>query len=143
MPFGAVAAPDARAIPDYLIGRRRYWRLFVVDRSDQVTDLGRVAGLDGIRGLAALYVVLYHIFLRAWSGYPGANHAPFWATLLSYGRGAVAIFIVLSGFSLGLGPARSGWQLKPIATYAHRRAWRILPPYWAALGFSLVMTWYV
>jgi len=108
-----------------------------------VTAPGRVAGLDGIRGLAALYVVLYHIFLRAWSGYPGANHAPLWATWLSYGRGAVAMFIVLSGFSLGLGPARSGWRLKSIATYAHRRAWRILPPYWAALGFSLVMTWYV
>jgi peptidoglycan/LPS O-acetylase OafA/YrhL len=106
---------------------------------------GRVVGLDGIRGLAALYVVLYHIFLRAWPGYgyPGASHAPFWAVWFSYGRAAVAIFIVLSGFSLGLGPARSGWRLKSIATYAHRRAWRILPPYWAALGFSLVMTWYV
>ena len=87
--------------------------------------------------------MLYHIFLRAWPGYPGANHAPFWATWLSHGRGAVAIFIALSGFSLGLGPARSGWRLKSIATYAHRRAWRILPPYWAALGFSLVLTWYV
>ena len=100
-------------------------------------------GLDGIRGLAALYVVVYHIFLRAWPGYPGASHAPFWATLLSYGWGAVAVFIVLSGFSLGLGPARAGWRLKSIKTYAHRRAWRILPPYWAALAFSLVMTWYV
>ena len=106
------------------------------------TRLGRVVGLDGIRGLAALYVVLYHIFLRAWPGYP-ANHAPFWAVWLSYGRGAVAMFIVLSGFSLGLGPARSGWRFKSIATYAHRRAWRILPPYWAALVFSLLMTWYV
>ena len=106
------------------------------------TGLGRVVGLDGIRGLAALYVVLYHIFLRAWPGYP-ANHAPFWAVWLSYGRGAVAMFIVLSGFSLGLGPARSGWRFKSIATYAHRRAWRILPPYWAALVFSLLMTWYV
>jgi len=108
-----------------------------------ITRRRRVDGLEGIRGLAALYVVLYHIFLRAWPGYPGASHAPFWAVWLSYGRGAVAIFIVLSGFSLGLGPARSGWRLKSIATYAHRRAWRILPPYWAALGFSLVMTWYV
>jgi hypothetical protein len=69
------------------------------------TRQGRVVGPDGIQGLAALYVVLYHIFLRAWSGYPGANHAPSWATWLSYGRGAVAMFIVLSGFSLGLGPA--------------------------------------
>jgi peptidoglycan/LPS O-acetylase OafA/YrhL len=107
------------------------------------TRPGRVVGLDGIRGIAALYVVTYHIFVRAWPGYPGANHAPFWAAWLSYGRGGVAMFIVLSGFSLGLGPARSGWRFKSIATYAHRRAWRILPPYWAALGFSLVMTWYV
>jgi peptidoglycan/LPS O-acetylase OafA/YrhL len=107
------------------------------------TGRGRVTGLDGIRGLAALYVVLYHVFLRAWPGYPGASRAPFWAVPLSYGRGAVAMFIVLSGFSLGLGPARSGWRFKSMATYAHRRAWRILPPYWAALGFSLAMTWYV
>jgi peptidoglycan/LPS O-acetylase OafA/YrhL len=104
---------------------------------------GRVVGLDGIRGLAALYVVAYHIFVRAWPGYPGANRAPFWAAWLSYGRGGVAMFIALSGFSLGLHPARSGWKFKSIATYAHRRAWRILPPYWAALGFSLVMTWFV
>jgi len=107
------------------------------------TQPGRVAGLDGIRGLAALFVVLNHIFERAWPGYPAANHAPFWAAWMIYGRFAVIIFIALSGFSLGLGPARSGWRFKSIATYAHRRAWRILPPYWAALAFSLLVTWYV
>lgn len=106
------------------------------------TGPGRVVGLDGIRGLAALFVVLNHIFERAWPGYP-ANAAPFWAAWMTYGRFSVVMFIVLSGFSLGLGPARSGWRFKSITTYAHRRAWRILPPYWAALGFSLVMTWYV
>jgi peptidoglycan/LPS O-acetylase OafA/YrhL len=106
------------------------------------TGRGRVVGLDGIRGLAALFVVLNQIFERAWPGYP-ANPAPFWAAWLIYGRFAVVMFIVLSGFSLGLGPARTGWRFKSIATYAHRRAWRILPPYWAALGFSLVMTWFV
>jgi peptidoglycan/LPS O-acetylase OafA/YrhL len=113
------------------------------ERLPAATGTGRVVGLEGIRGIAALYVVVYHIFVRAWPEYPGSNHAPLWAAWLSYGRGAVAMFIVLSGFSLGLGPARSGWKLKSIGTYAHRRAWRILPPYWAALGFSLVMTWYV
>jgi peptidoglycan/LPS O-acetylase OafA/YrhL len=104
---------------------------------------GRVAGLDGIRGLAALFVVVNHIFERAWPGYPAANHAPFWAAWMLYGRFAVIIFIALSGFSLGLGPARSGWRLSSVATYAQRRAWRILPPYWAALAFSLLMTWLV
>jgi peptidoglycan/LPS O-acetylase OafA/YrhL len=106
------------------------------------TRPGRVVGLDGIRGLAALFVVLNHIFERSWVG-DRAYHAPFWAAWMLYGRFAVIVFIALSGFSLGLGPARSGWRFKSIATYAHRRAWRILPPYWAALVFSLVMTWFV
>jgi len=112
-------------------------------RAPAATDPRRVVGLDGIRGLAALFVVLNHIFERAWPGYPGANRAPFWAAWMIYGRFAVVMFIALSGFSLGLGPARSGWRFTSIATYARRRAWRILPSYWAALGFSLVMTWYV
>jgi peptidoglycan/LPS O-acetylase OafA/YrhL len=103
---------------------------------------GRVVGLDGIRGLAALYVVVHHIFLRAWPGYP-ANHAPFWGAGFVYGRFAVVVFIVLSGFSLGLAPARSGWRLDSLTRFAQRRAWRILPPYWAALAFSLAMTWFV
>ena len=72
-----------------------------------VTRPGRVVGLDGIRGLAALFVVLNHIFDRAWPGYP-ANPAPFWAAWMVYGRGAVVIFIALSGFSLGLGRRAQG-----------------------------------
>ena len=83
-----------------------------------------------------------HIFLPAWPGYP-VDHAPFWAAEFIYGRFAVVVFIVLSGFSLALVPARSGWRLDSVAAFARRRAWRVLPPYWAALGFSSVMTWYV
>ena len=102
----------------------------------------RLVGLDGLRGLAALYVVVYHIFLRAFPG-ERAAHAPFWAAGFRYGRFAVVVFIVLSGFSLSVGAARAGWRLDSVRTFAHRRAWRILPPYWAALVFSLLMTWFV
>jgi peptidoglycan/LPS O-acetylase OafA/YrhL len=105
-------------------------------------SVGRVVGLDGIRGLAALFVVLNHVFLRAWPGYP-VDAAPFWAGGFIYGRFAVIVFIALSGFSLALAPARSGWRFDSVATFARRRAWRILPPYWAALWFSLGMTWFV
>jgi peptidoglycan/LPS O-acetylase OafA/YrhL len=100
----------------------------------------RVSGLDGIRGIAALFVVVNHVFLRAWPGYP-VDHAPFWAAQFIYGRFAVLVFIALSGFSLGLAPARGEWRLRSVAAYLRRRAWRIVPPYWAALGFSLIMTW--
>jgi peptidoglycan/LPS O-acetylase OafA/YrhL len=102
----------------------------------------RLAGLDGVRGLAALYVVVYHVSLRAFPGYPDAG-APFWVGWFSYGRFAVLVFIVLSGFSLALSPARAGWRLDGIAAYARRRGRRILPAYWAALAFSLAVAWLV
>jgi peptidoglycan/LPS O-acetylase OafA/YrhL len=102
----------------------------------------RLAGLDGIRGLAALYVVVNHVFLRAFPGYP-VDHAPFWAAWLIYGRFAVVVFIVLSGFSLALSPARRGWRLDAISSFARRRALRILPAYWAALAFSLAVAWLI
>jgi peptidoglycan/LPS O-acetylase OafA/YrhL len=102
----------------------------------------RLAGLDGIRGLAALYVVINHVLLRAFPGYP-VDHAPFWAGWFIYGRFAVVVFIVLSGFSLALSPARHGWRLDGISQFARRRARRILPAYWAALVFSLVVAWLI
>jgi len=102
----------------------------------------RVAGLDGLRGLAALFVVVNHVFLRAFPGYP-VDAAPLWAAWCIYGRFAVVVFIVLSGFSLALSPARHGWRLDGLSKFARRRARRILPAYWAALVFSLVIAWVV
>jgi peptidoglycan/LPS O-acetylase OafA/YrhL len=133
-------APNA-AIADRASGRADAPAL---TSSASVADRGRgrLAGLDGLRGLAALYVVVYHIFLRAFPGYP-VNRAPFWAGWFAYGRFAVVVFIVLSGFSLALSPAREGWKLDGLASFARRRARRILPAYWAALVFSLAVAWLI
>ena len=103
---------------------------------------GRAVGLDGIRGLAALYVVVHHCWLVSFHGYP-ANTGPAWLGWLVYGHLAVVVFIVLSGFSLAIAPARRGWRLGGTVRFAQRRAWRILPPYWAALIFSLIIAWTV
>jgi peptidoglycan/LPS O-acetylase OafA/YrhL len=112
----------------------------VVERADAGPPRQWLAGLDGVRGLAALFVVMNHIFLRAFPGYP-VDRAPFWAGWFIYGRFAVVVFIVLSGFSLALSPARHGWRLDEVSRFAHRRARRILPPYFAALAFSLAVAW--
>jgi peptidoglycan/LPS O-acetylase OafA/YrhL len=101
-----------------------------------------LSGLDGLRGLAALYVVFNHIFERTFPGYP-SDHAPWWAGWFIYGRFAVVVFIVLSGFSLALSPARHCWRLDSVSRFAGRRARRILPAYLAALVFSLAVAWLV
>jgi peptidoglycan/LPS O-acetylase OafA/YrhL len=106
------------------------------------SDRGRVAGLDGLRGLAALYVVMFHCWLLTFHGFP-ANTGPVWLGWLPYGHLAVVFFLTLSGFSLAISPARNRWKLGGSVRFARRRAWRILPPYWAALLLSLVIAWAV
>jgi peptidoglycan/LPS O-acetylase OafA/YrhL len=109
-----------------------------VSSSDGDSMRRRVAGLDAIRGLAALYVVVSHCRLLTFPGYP-ANTGPEWHNWLLHGRLAVVLFITLSGFSLAIAPARDGWRLRGALRFARRRAWRILPPYWAALILSLAI----
>ena len=104
-------------------------------------DRGRLSGLDGLRGFAALYVLLGHCWLLSYPGFP-VNHGPYWTGSLMFGHLAVVFFLVVSGFSLAVGPARAGWTLPGgVGLFARRRAWRILPPYWAALAFSLIVAW--
>ena len=101
----------------------------------------RLEFLDGIRGLAALYVVLFHS-LEEVEGFDGAGY-PRWLRLalnpLNLGHYAVGVFIVLSGYCLMLPVARrEDKSLKGgFRAYIARRARRILPPYYAALALTL------
>jgi peptidoglycan/LPS O-acetylase OafA/YrhL len=101
---------------------------------------GRIEWLDGVRGCAALFVVLHHMWLAAWPFYP-ETHGPWWLGWLLYGQLAVAVFIVVSGYSLTVAPVRKGGgQLVGGAgRFFRRRAWRIIPPYLAALVVSMVL----
>src|SRR5690242_6107960 len=138
----ASAAVDTVFVPGGAAGVARRATVAVSPPADGAAPRERLAGLDGIRGLAALFVVINHVFLRAFPGYP-VDHAPFWAGPFIYGRFAVVVFIVLSGFSLALSPARRDWRLGGAARFARRRARRILPAYWAALAFSVAVAWLV
>ena len=100
---------------------------------------GRVPWLDGVRAIAALYVVLHHTWLMVWPAFP-VNNGPAWTGVLVYGQFAVALFIVVSGYSLTLRPAsHAGELLGGSAGFFRGRARRILPPYWAALAISTLL----
>lgn len=114
-------------------------------RAPAAAPVQRVEFVDGLRGLAALYVVLTHaadnVLLNP------ARHAalPHWAQLalhtLNYGGFAVSLFIVLSGFCLML-PITKHPQLRPSRgwlNFYHRRVTRIVWPYYAVLALSLLV----
>lgn len=98
----------------------------------------RLDYLDGLRGLAALYVVMHH----AYYGLTAEASLPPLVTKLTYwlylGHSAVDIFIVLSGYCLMLPVVRSGKLSGGMGEFMRRRSRRILPPYFAALALSLL-----
>lgn len=99
--------------------------------------------LDGIRGLAALYVALFHnvsatTSFIALSAIPLVHYTTSW---LKYGHYAVDVFIVLSGYCLTLpiaGMAAPKLR-KGILEFVKRRALRILPAYYASLVVSIIL----
>ncbi len=105
-------------------------------RSDVRPDAPvRLDHLDGLRAVTALYVVLFHVWQFYQMRSLGALPPGVWraAYVLAYGRSAVSIFIVLSGYCLMLPVARSGALRGGTREFFRRRARRILPPYYAAL----------
>lgn len=113
--------------------------------TDRVATESRLDYLDGLRGLAALYVVLFHCrseftWRQADGGFsPLMREMTAW---MNFGHYAVVVFIVLSGYCLMLPAARS--QDKELAGglrgYLKRRARRTLPAYYGAIAFSLILT---
>ncbi len=101
----------------------------------------RLAFLDGIRALAAFYVVLDHHITDMGSRLPTLlQRATFW---MGFGHYAVDVFIVLSGYCLMLPIDRDNGGRMPggVLQYLRRRSLRILPPYFAALALSLLVIW--
>jgi peptidoglycan/LPS O-acetylase OafA/YrhL len=94
--------------------------------------MSRLPGLDLLRSIAIVWVMLFHSYIVGGLG-------PDFAWLSRYGWAGVDIFFVLSGFLIGsqvLRPLQRGEPLSFGGFYA-RRAWRILP------AFAMVLAIYV
>lgn len=92
----------------------------------------RLPGLDLLRSIAIVWVMLFHSFLLGGLG-------PNWSWLSRYGWMGVDLFFVLSGFLIGtqvLAPISQGRRLS-FGDFYMRRAFRILPAYLAVLAIYL------
>ncbi len=98
----------------------------------------RLEFIEGLRALAALFVVMSHaatVAPRSGLSLPFRAIVP----LFFYGHYAVSIFIVVSGYCLMLPVAASQThELRGgLREFIYRRSKRILPPYYAALFLSV------
>ncbi len=99
---------------------------------------GRVAELDGIRGLAALLVLLYHAFYMSLLNQPVAGLAKLLAAATKAGWLGVDLFFVLSGLLITGILLDSQAERHYFRNFYARRVLRIMPLYYAALLVLLV-----
>jgi peptidoglycan/LPS O-acetylase OafA/YrhL len=94
---------------------------------------GRLDYLDGLRGIAVLLVLVFHVAER----WPALAHDRL-GYLAGFGSRGVEVFFVLSGLCLAYPTlrARANGDRQPfdVRRYAARRIARIVPPYYAAIA---------
>jgi peptidoglycan/LPS O-acetylase OafA/YrhL len=100
----------------------------------------RYAFADGLRGIAALWVVFYHLF----HGGHVSQLSPFIGSTLSavifeYGNLGVSIFFVLSGFVMAVTTNSKHLDAAGALRFMQRRFLRLSPPYYFAILFSLII----
>jgi peptidoglycan/LPS O-acetylase OafA/YrhL len=101
----------------------------------------RLEHIDGLRALAAVYVVAHHILLYVNDGLPLGRLRKLTDVFLM-GHWAVDVFIVISGFCLMLPVIRNGGVISGgTLNFIRKRARRILPPYFSVLVLSLILIW--
>jgi peptidoglycan/LPS O-acetylase OafA/YrhL len=93
--------------------------------------------LEGLRGAAALYVVMHHAMLR-YDLKPTSLAQKLLIAVFNHGHFAVNLFIVISGFSLMLPSIKKEYEVDTLNFYK-RRIRRILPPYYFALVLSIFL----
>ena len=98
--------------------------------------------IDGLRGIAALLVMLHHFYNETAESIRGAV-----ATVLprpiewviERGAAGVDIFFIISGFVIALSVGRSRVTPRYFGNFALRRSLRLDPPYWTAIVLSLAI----
>src|SRR5579871_5502624 len=105
-------------------------------------ETGRIAPLDGLRGIAVLMVVAFHFINNTYS-VPGAKQTNIVEKILIkvtyFGWSGVDLFFVLSGFLIGTILFKNSGSAHFFRTFYVRRAVRIIPVYFLLLFVFLLL----
>lgn len=112
--------------------------------SSQMKNDRRSASLDGLRGLAALSIFVFHGWLYTMPAPDATDRSSTGDYAAHELRLGLVAFFVLSGFLLSrpwFAAALEGRRPPNLLRYARARAARILPAYYAAFAGSVVLLW--
>lgn len=100
---------------------------------------GRFATIDGLRGIAAMSVVFYHLYGHLKEAV--ADWLPhFIAVILGEASVGIEVFFVISGFVIAHTISPNKVTGSFVARFALRRSLRLDPPYWVSIGVAISMT---
>src|SRR5947209_1513085 len=128
---GALAPHPAEATSE----QRRRWLILRRLGFPEVAS-SRLPGVDGLRALAALWVVAFHI--EAFS-HARFAHIPGLNLFLQSGSTGVSLFLVLSGFCLYVPFAGGRTDRFKTTDFLKRRCRRLMPAYYTSLAFVLIL----
>lgn len=89
--------------------------------------------LDGLRGLASLWVVFFHVGADSVPAFSAALPSPLRIALFEKGSLGVAIFFVLSGFVISYSLRKVIIDADYLKNFTLRRWVRLSPPYYASI----------
>jgi peptidoglycan/LPS O-acetylase OafA/YrhL len=112
-----------------------YNRVVVVSRGPAAAPRERIESLDGLRGVAAVAVMLFHFASHYgnWYGFP--RPLSFDVTYFAHLRYGVQLFFLISGFVIFMTIERSE---KP-ADFVRSRFSRLYPAYWLSMLVSMAV----
>lgn len=94
--------------------------------------------IQGLRGLAALWVVLFHLYKSApVSAFTNALPSPFTYAIFGYGSAGVAVFFVISGFVIAHSLNGKRLDGRAFGLFVAKRSIRLDPPYWASMAVTV------
>jgi peptidoglycan/LPS O-acetylase OafA/YrhL len=94
---------------------------------------------DGLRGVAAMLVVVYHLYINIESALRANLPVAVHDLIHEFGGTGVRVFFVLSGFVISMSLRGALMSGRFVAMFALRRSVRLDPPYWAAMALCMVL----
>lgn len=109
--------------------------------SREIKKPSRFTFVDALRGIAALWVALFHFYGGVRTG---ATSPLFWRPVdffFAHGNAGIEIFFVISGFVIAYSVRNRRVTPRYFGRFMLRRSVRLEPPYWVAIALAVTSLW--